>query len=477
MSSKVNSFLKSIDNSSAILILLNEALPASLALWVPLLVQSLKESKKIVTILVAKEGIGWASLSDKYFPLNLHLEIQPLRQNISIPLDGGTDSLGEVSYEIVKGILEVSVVPQDGVLSLDKIKTSSQGIKYNLVIGVGVGAHHSTLQKIIDAKTPILNSSAYFLGVPLQSASYKSKLPFMNEIVTINEDIDDLLLGLTRNIVLNEGKPVSSLDMVNLFAYLYTYEKNRYTSSSLYSEICNITRKISVEDKTINKAAQVFSLNGDEELIVSYFLTQMKEYSNSRFKYFGLDVSYLEQRRISLQDAIIASQHIPMVSSSANAIICFEEAEATHYLIVKGSEDFVKKFALKYGLAMDDMNAVGRVYDIRKDQLERDILSLATDKKEEVIQLLPRPYTENIQKEEDLVVDEEKIAVSASLEEQQVDTIEEPLDPIVPVPDEYVDEDIVISPPLKPAKKLQKKENKGLNFSEIAKKMRESITS
>ena len=512
MLNSTNAVVKALQEAKQVLFVVHEYLPLPLALWVPSIVSMLKDQGKDVTVLVSQDVIGWPKKIDEVYPTDMVLALEQLRQVISVPITSKSENIGDISYAITPGKLEITVVPVKETLDLRDVQTVTHGKTYDVVVGVGVSASHPVLSVMQRNQASLSRAQGYFLGTFALQATIAQNLPFLSSITVIdsNEDlfIKEVLQSVSLGKVLNsQQRELVTLFMQSTAAAAHRYE---YLDKEGYEYLSKIT------DGTMDQMRMASIYTGDLDVqnrILQNILSSARKSTNNEVLLFGITSNMVRELGTTMQDIVTVLYYLPKYPQVKQVIVAIEENERRHHVYMSGTPESVKQVATKYGFPRTERLTGGVVEEIIFDKLCRDISRVAG--KEELVPAKAVVYKEEpiiapIQTAPERVIPPEhaSIPVSQGLPQfvpvpvppvvVEPEQVYEPVIPVEVVPEPIVEVPAPVYAPIpapapvatpapqvfQPAQKVVEvpevvtpvKTSSGLDFAAIAKKMRESIT-
>ncbi|WKZ23734.1 MAG: hypothetical protein QY312_03140 [Candidatus Dojkabacteria bacterium] len=350
MANEVNALAGTIANAKRLLLVVHEYLPLPLALWMNSLVSLLKTQDKEVTVLVAQEMKGWAQRVDELYPVDMVVSLDQLRQIISIPVSHQGSEIGDVSYLVAEGNLEITVVPVKETLETDKITTRTEGKIYDVVVGVGVSARHQLLQVLQTNQASLSSATGIFVGTFAVAGALQEVLPFLAKVETIEKESDSFLRKVLEQIT--EGKTLlsSQRELVTLFIQSIGLSQQQfdYIDRAGYEYLA----KISAGDMDSGRMSSLYG--GDfakQNRILQQILSGAQQSDNGEVLLFTVRATQLAQLQVTVQDAIIALYYLPKYPQVKQVAVVLEENLQTHHVYVTGTEDKIQQVAMKFGFS------------------------------------------------------------------------------------------------------------------------------
>lgn len=510
------SIVQALQTSKQVLFVMHEYLPLPLALWVPSIVSLLKKQGKDITVLVSQDVFGWPKRVDEVYPTDMVLALEQLRQVISIPITHKSETIGDVSYDVSGGNLQITVVPVKETLDMSQITTVTHGKNYDVVIGVGVSSNHATLSALSQSKASLSQAKGFFLGTYTAQASLAEKLSFIPTVSVLDSQEDKLLREILQQLTQNTALEPQQRELVTLFvqSIVSSTQQFEYLDKDGYEYLGRIA------DESMDSGRMASLYSGDfasQNRILQQILKSAQKSSTGELLLFTVSASQVQQLGVSVQDIVTALYYLPKYPQVKQVIVIIEENATRHHVYVNGVKESVKQVAIKFGFPRTDRLTGGLVEGVLLEKLSRDLTRI-TGKEELIPENVPVYANTNM----DVVPAETQPKKPATMLQPKVEVQESPSLPVEkPTPnlDEvlanttmtngvelestneavlpsqeqtYTPEiqpsatetinsipaptPVTIPQPSAPSVDKTQKAPTGLDFAAIAKKMRESIT-
>lgn len=489
--------VQSLRTAKQVLFVIHEYLPLPLALWVPAVVSALKEQGKEVAVLISKESSGWLQHIDQFYPTDMLLELEQLRQEITIPFQG--ESFGDLSYSVEDGKLKLSVVPDGNPLDTENLSTSMRGNSFDYVVAVGITGKHEIFSVLQNAKSSISQANFLFLGSAIQLASAQQQLPGVKSIEVIDGVAHDMLEQVVIGLV--DVASASNLLREQTALFFHSQSQLHHKEQYITQQAHEFLAKLFQKNIDLNKLSSVFAHDEVEVAQTMQVLLASQQLS----KEGKVMVAGLRNQSGRVLESIRALYYLPKYENLTAIALIVSENEYQHHIFVSASKGLVKQVAIKYALPFTDLVTGGYITDVNFDKIAQDLSRLLGAE-----EIIPQQAAEVIQVQTPVAPVVEEYAVPQTSQNVIIESEEEiPLPPIAaqkaqapsldevlarttmpaPVTEEEmqsvaVDEEVplppkqytpasipAVSPPV-PGLDSQKL---GLDFATIAKKMRESI--
>lgn len=491
------SIVQALQNAKQVLFVMHEYLPLPLSLWVPSLVSILKQQNKEITVLVSQDVFGWPKRVDEVYPTDMVLALEQLRQVISIPITNKSETIGDVSYNVTGGNLEITVVPIKETLDMTHISNVTHGKTYDTVIGVGISASHPILSILQNNQASLSRAKSFFVGTYAMQGALAEKLSFIPTVTVLDSQEDKFLREVLQQMTVEKQLEPSQRELVTLFIQSIVASTNQF--EYLDKEGYEYLGKLADVKMDSGRMASLYT--GDfakQNRILQQILQSAQKSTNGELLLFTVQAQQVEQVNANIQDIVTALYYLPKYPQVKQMIIIIEENAKRFHVYMNGGVGEVKQVAIKFGFPRTERLTGGIVEGILLEKLCRDLTRIAIN--EEIIPSFVETYTNtNISSEVELPkkqqmarsVVHENIPTSPSLDEilantvmtddvaeggEEYDAMSAPIvyEPEVQTPVAQVEPEFV--QPVVQAPTNTPQATTGLDFAAIAKKMRESIT-
>jgi hypothetical protein len=482
MADSIRSFVTAVKGSKNILFVVHEYLPLSLALWVPGVVKTLLAQGKDVTVLIKQEGIGWMQRIDQHYPIDMVLALEELKQVISIPVE--SEAFGQLSYEIVDNNLNITLIPDDSPVAFNEMRTLIYGRQFDLVVGIGISARHSSMELLNAAKSSLNKATYQFIGTISPQSSLSQALPGNPQVEIIEDPDMDLLVQIAKELKIGIADQQVH-DLFTLFLHTHVRMLGKQLSVNSYSFLAELVAggvdTAKMAETFTGSAAQ---LNERVQLL----LQSMTVSSVGNFAIFGIRNAQLQQYGVTTADLLFATYYLPQYTGIEQCVVVIEEREYEHQVSAFGQGTGIKQLAIKYGFPFTHEFTGGFVSEVNFDKLCQDITRVMAEEEmlpknaRSVVAQAPMP----VQQVPVAPIPPEvaaSIPVSPSLDEvlaqtvmsAPVETVQEVATPVVVEVNEPPQPHQTPPPASMPAQSAPLPTRQGLDFAAIAKKMKESI--
>ncbi len=504
---------KTLKESKQVLFLMHEYLPLPLALWVPSVVSLLKKQGKDITVLVSQEVLGWPKRVDEVYPTDMVVSLEQLRQVISVPITHKSETIGDVSYDIVEGNLQITVVPVKETLDMTHMKTVTHGKTYDVMIGVGISANHPVLQVLEKNQASLSKAQAYFTGTYALQPILAEKLSYIPAVTVIEKEEDKTLREIIEILTENAGLEAAQRETVTLFvqSIMTSAQQHEYLDKEGYEYLA----KIADASMDSGRMASLYSGDfGTQNRIVQQILQSAQKSSQGETILFTVTQAQKMQLGVTAQDIVTALYYLPKYQQVKQVLVVIEDSSTLQHVFVNGEAEVVKQIAIKFGFPKTEHLTGGLVEGVSLEKLARDLTRIAA--KEEflpshiqtyantnvgativpqvaqpivpettLIEIPQQPQPSTTVAESPSIpmnpsLDEvlQRVSVSEDAEDAELDSgeiIDLPANMSTQTPVEVPVSSAPVFTPIPPAQKVNRQPT-GLDFAAIAKKMRESIT-
>lgn len=497
--------IQALGNSKQVLFVMHEYLPLPLALWVPTLVSLLKKQGKEITVLVSQNVMGWPKRIDEVYPTDMVLALEQLRQVISVPITNKSESVGDVSYRIADGNLEITVVPIKETLDTTQMKAITQGKIYETVIGVGISASHPLLNVLQGSQASLSRSKAFFVGTYAMHGALVEKLSFIPSVTVLDSKEDQFLREVLQQVSGDKELEPAQRELVTLFiqSIVAATQQFEYLDKEGYEYL----GKIADDSMDSGRMASLYS--GDfakQNRILQQILQSAQKSSTGELLLFSVTAQQISQLGTNVQDVVTALYYLPKYPQVKQVIVVIEEHLTRHHVYMNGQPESVKQVAMKYGFPKTERLTGGVIEEINFEKVCRDVTRVAV--KEELAPIMGIPL-QQIQTTPVVTANEPEERINPEGDEAeskvsitQPEIVVSPSIPVVPTLDQVLANPVMsdsemdsgevvdveppqVTPPVaEPAvvtsesttPTVQVRTSNGLDFAAIAKKMRESIS-
>jgi len=465
MASIDTSLVQALQNSNQVLFLLHDYLPIGYSLWSTLLISILKRKGKKVTVLVAKEPFGWGRNVDEIYPTDLVVSLEQLRQIISIPIAGVSDSVGEVSSAFVDNNLEITVIPTKSALDMKGLSVSTHGNVYDIVIGVGISSRHPLIGAMQKHQPSLSQAQTFFFGTYSAQATYSERIPFVSAVTvsTYNDtySLREIAQGLTdySDFAVYEKELYTLLmqSNVSLSQGIMLPDSEGYGLVSKFTESLDLERMVKVYGSDFAK----------QNCILQQLLSSAQKAPEENTVLYSISSAKLIELGVSVSEVLTTLYYLPKLPQVQQNVVCVEEGVDRSHVYVNGHSETLKRVDIKYGFPLDGLVTCGIIEGIDFEKVCQDVYRVVTKDEQHQEQQIPPiiPVPVAIEAEMEISSDDAESDSGESIDAAQAGyepqiNIEE--NDNLPVQQQPSTEAIPTSP--------------GIDFAAIAKKMRETAT-
>ncbi len=485
--------VNSLRNAKQVLFVIHEYLPLQLALWVPLMARMLSEQGKQVAVLISEESKGWLQHVDKFYPTDMLLSLEQLRQEIVIPFEG--DTISDLSYVVEDGKLKLSVVPEGDPLKVEGLSATIKGNSFDCVVMVGITGKHTIFETLREAKSSLAHAEVYSLGSAIQHASLSQQLPRVKSVDVIEGSSVELL----ENIIIDQFDKAKASDSLVEQAALFIYSATQLHHKEMYLSAKAHAFLAKIFEKPINTANVTAVTAHDENQVarsLQPLLSSQQITDSSKIILLHNKVAANE-----IEQCLRALYHLPKYENANAVVVILSENDYTHHIFVSAERAQIKQVALKYALPFTDIMTGGLIREVYGEKLSQDLLRLLAGEEVTTISSISDVSSEvdEVAKNENVeqAIETEEVPLPPAKKEMEVrnsPSLDEVLarttmsannsvvDDEVPTPPEIdtppappTPAPVPTIPAVSPSIPVQEKASVGLDFATIAKKMRESI--
>ncbi|MCC7304519.1 hypothetical protein IT418_03875 [bacterium] len=372
MLNSTSELINALQGSKQVLFVMHEYLPLPLALWVPSLVSLLKKQGKDIAVLVSQDVFGWQKRIDEIYPTDMVLALEQLRQVISIPVVNKSESVGDVSYRVTDGSLEITVVPVKETLDTENIKAITKGKIYETIVGVGISASHPILNVLRSSQASLSQSKAFFVGTYAVQGALTEKLSFIPSLTVLDKDEDKFLRETLQQISGEKELEASQRELVTLFVQSIVASAQQF--EYLDKEGYEYLGKIADGDMDSGRMASLYS--GDfaqQNRILQQILQSAKKSTHGEMLLFTVTAEQVGLLETSVQDILTALYYLPKYPQVKQIIVVIQENGTRHHVYMNGQPDVVRQVAMKYGFPRTERLTGGFIEGVNFEKLCQDI--------------------------------------------------------------------------------------------------------